>query len=514
MGYGARKEILDCRLQIEDWKKKKKINFCLLGLVLAFCAMIFMPLAGADDVKEPNVAGKFYPADPGTLSKQIDDFLALAQPSKVNGDIFCLISPHAGYDFSGLTAAFGYKSIEGKPYSTVIVIGPSHYHSFTGVSVYTNGSFRTPLGDIAIDRDFAEKLIGKSSNITFMPEVFDQEHSVEVQLPFLQKTLSNFKIVPIVVGQCDYETLNNLSDILTAAIGRRKDVLLVASTDLYHGYDWQEAEVVDSLTLSYLEKMSARDIYDKLKDSTIQMCGGIGVVAGVLTSEKLGHKKIFILNHTNSANVTGKKTKGLWTVGYVSAAIDQEKREDVIMLNLAQKKRLLEIARKTIEEYLANSKALEFTEADPKLNETCGVFVTLHKNGELRGCIGNMVGQGPLYKTVRDMAIEAATGDPRFNPVTKGELKDIGIEISVLSSLKKIEDINEFKLGVHGIIIKKGWHQGVFLPQVATETGWTKEEFLSQLCTQKAGLPADAWKDKDCEKYIYSALVFSEKEVN
>lgn len=482
--------------------------------VFLFCAMIFVPHAWADDVKKPNVAGKFYPADADTLSKQIDDFLALAQPQKIDGDIFCLISPHAGYDFSGPTAAFGYKLIKDKPYRTVIVIGPSHYHGWTGVSVYPSGSFRTPLGDIPIDHDFTEKLLGKFTNITFMPEVFDEEHSVEAELPFLQKTLSNFKIVPIVVGQCDYETLKNFSDILTAAIGARKDILLVASTDFYHGYDWQEAEVVDSLTLSYLEKMSAQDIYGKLKDSTIQMCGGIGVVAAVLTSQNLGHKKIFILNHTNSANVTGRKTKGLWTVGYVSAAIDQEKREDVIMFNITQKKRLLEIARKAIEGYLTNSKDPEFSEADPKLNETCGVFVTLHKRGELRGCIGNMVGQCPLYKTVRSMAIESATGDPRFNPVTKEELKDIEIEISVLSPLKKIEDINEFKLGVHGIIVKKGWHQGVFLPQVATETGWTKEEFLSQLCAQKAGLPADAWKDVDCEKYIFSALVFSEKEVN
>ena len=196
------------------------------------------------------------------------------------------------------------------------------------------------------------------------------------------------------------------------------------------------------------------------------------------------------------------------------------------MLNDTQKARLLEIARKTIQEYVTNGKKLDFSEDDPQLKAVNGAFVTIHKpeggglasnsqshkRGELRGCIGNIIGQKPLFETIRDMAIESATGDPRFEPVTKDELKDIEIEISVLSPLKKIEDMAEFQIGTHGVLVKKGWSQGVFLPQVAEETGWSKEEFLSNLCAHKAGLPADAWKDAKTEKYIFSALVFSEKK--
>jgi len=147
------------------------------------------------------------------------------------------------------------------------------------------------------------------------------------------------------------------------------------------------------------------------------------------------------------------------------------------------------------------------------LLQPMGAFVTLNEHGQLRGCIGNIIGRQPLYLTVRDMAIESATGDPRFPPVNLSELKEIEIEISVLSPLEKVDSADKIQLGIHGVIVKKGTNSGVFLPQVATETGWTKEEFLSQLCAQKAGLDPRAWKDKSTELYIFSAEVFSEKEI-
>lgn len=185
-------------------------------------------------------------------------------------------------------------------------------------------------------------------------------------------------------------------------------------------------------------------------------------------------------------------------------------RNQEVMLKSAQKKRLLEIARKTIEEYLSSGRRRDFQEEDVRLKEISGAFVTLHKHKELRGCIGNIIGQKPLFETVRDMAIESAATDPRFSPVTKEELKEIEIEISVLSPLKKIAHIDEFQLGTHGVLVRRGFAQGVFLPQVADETGWNKEEFLSYLCAHKAGLSSDAWKDPATEIFIFSAQVFSE----
>lgn len=485
----------------------------------------------ADEVKEPNVAGAFYPKDKSTLARSVDGFITQANHQRAfEGNIFCLISPHAGYDFSGQTAAYGYKLIKGAPYKTVVILGPSHYYGFNGVSVYASGKFRTPLGDVEIDSDFTRKIILPSQNINFIPQAFAKEHSVEAQLPFLQRTLNGFKLVPIVVGDCGLEDLNNLANALVSAIGGRKDVLLVASTDLTHSYNYQETEIVDKVNLSYLEKMSPEVIYEKLKEGTVQMCGGYPVVAAMLSARKLSHDKLKVLHYTNSAEVTRKKIKGLWTVGYVSAIIYSaennseskaenklqseagRERDKEMTLSPDQKKRLLEIARKTIDEYLAAGKRLDFKEDDPQLKSVSGAFVTLHKQGELRGCIGNITGEKPLFETIRDMAIASATGDPRFPAVTREELKKVDIEISVLTPLKRITGIDEFQLGIHGVLVKSGWNQGVFLPQVALETGWSKEEFLSQLCAHKAGLSADAWKDPKTELYIFSAIIFSENK--
>lgn len=187
------------------------------------------------------------------------------------------------------------------------------------------------------------------------------------------------------------------------------------------------------------------------------------------------------------------------------------------MLNDEQKKKLLKIARETIETYIKEQRVAEFKEDDPALLEHCGAFVTLrnakskpHDGESLRGCIGHIISKEPLYRLVRDMAIASSTEDPRFPPITMNELKDIKIEISVLSQPKKIKDVKEIELGIHGVIIQKGFNQGVFLPQVAEETGWKKEEFLSNLCSHKAGLPPNAWKDKDTNIYIFEAEVFEE----
>ncbi len=182
------------------------------------------------------------------------------------------------------------------------------------------------------------------------------------------------------------------------------------------------------------------------------------------------------------------------------------------MLNKEERKKLLAIARNSIQAYLKTGRKPELTETDPILLKKMGAFVTLHEHGILRGCIGNMVGQQPLYLTVRDMAVEAAVDDPRFPHLKLGELKDIEIEISALSPLKRIESADEIKMGIHGVLVRQGFNSGVFLSQVATETGWSKEEFLSHLCSQKAGLSTLAWKDKTTEIYIFTAEVFSEKD--
>ena len=497
----------------------KIIHLLLITTVIfALYSVLGTPYSLAQDIKHPNVAGSFYPDDRVELSQMIDSFLSTANPASVKGDILALISPHAGYPYSGKTAALGYKLIQNKPYRTVIVLGPSHYYGFIGVSVYPEGIFHTPLGDLEIDREFSQRLLNKDKEIFFDPQAFSKEHSLEVQLPFLQKTLSNFKIVPIVMGDCSFSTCQKLADLLKEAIANRSDVLVIASSDMCHSYDYQEVERMDQLTISYLKKMDSQGLYNGFRENKLQMCGMFPVVTTLILARELGHNKLQVLGYTNSGEVTGKKIKGFWTVGYTSCVIDASpafsvnKEGDEGMLNKSQRKKLMEIARKSIENYLKTGKKLEVQEADPVLTKDLGAFVTLHEHGELRGCIGNLIGNEPLYLAVRDMAIESAVGDPRFTPLKLNELANIEIEISVLSPMKKISSPDEIKLGTHGVLIRRGFNSGVYLPQVATETGWSKEEFLSSLCAHKAGLAADAWKDKTTDIYIFTAEVFSEKD--
>lgn len=496
--------------------------------------LIFFSLiacAAEIDIKQPDLAGSWYPASKEILSSVLDSYLKEAKAVSVDGNIVAVIAPHAGIMYSGPVAACSYKAVEGRSYNTVVILGFSHRKSFDGVSVYSDGYFNTPLGGLAVDSQFASDLTARSKKTVFYPEAFKDENSIEMQLLFIKKVLPNAKIVPVAFGSSSFTYCESVSDALADLLKNRDDVLLVASTDMSHYHPEEEARRIDLASTELLKTFSARGIFDKSVTGEQIFCGYMPVATALLTAQKIGADKIDILQYSNSGNITGD-TKSV--VGYVSAVIyknsdsgikvvagkadneikiPESKAEDKMMLNEAQRKKLLKIARDTITSYLSTGKVPEITEADPVLNKELGAFVTLHKKGELRGCIGNMIGKGPLYLTIRDMAVESAFGDPRFPKVKTDEMKDIDIEISVLSELEKVKDAGEIQLGVHGVLIRKGFNSGVFLPQVATETGWSKEEFLSNLCTHKAGLLPDAWKTGEADMYVFTAEVFGEKEV-
>jgi len=484
---------------------KHKYVFLILFPILAFISYSF-----ADSVKKADFSGQFYPSGIKELKSMLDSMLESAVVDSPDGDILVLVSPHAGYGYSGQTAAYGYKLIRNRPYKTVIVLGTSHNKLFKGAAVYPQGSFETDLGFLEVDEDFANKLAEDCPSIFIDKGVFDKEHSVEVQLPFLQEVLSGFKIVPMVAGDCSLEDCRMIASSLNKAIGARKDVLLVVSTDLYHGYDPVQADLMDDLTLGFVGKMDYEGLYYSLREGKAQACGGFGLVVALDTAKQLSYQKVEILKHTNSSKVAGGVSAGVWTVGYASAVLYNPAGGS--MLNSQQKKKLLEIARSSIDTFLKTGKKMQVNQDDPVLDQEMGAFVTLNEHGQLRGCIGNLSAASPLCLTVRDMAVEAAMNDPRFPALTLPELKNIEIEISVLSQLKKVVSADEIRIGKHGVLVRRGYNSGVFLPQVAVETGWSKEEFMDNLCAHKAGLPKDAWRDKNTELYIFSADVFSEKE--
>ena len=473
----------------------------------------------AMDIKKSDLAGTWYPRDKAELTAMLGSYLNSADQAKVDGQIFAIISPHAGYQFSGPVAAYGYKAVQGKGVKTVIIVGFSHRKYFDGISVYAKGSWRTPLGDVLIDEKLADLLISKNPRIRFEPGLFDDENSVEMQIPFIQLALKDAMVVPVAFGTQEYTDAKIFADALTVALKDRRDCLVVASTDLSHYHPYADANAIDKNLIAVVSKMKARDLYDGAVMGTCELCGMMPVTAVLLASEGLGFDGIKILKYANSGDTCGEKSQ---VVGYLSAIIYKKvskcqsvkvslEKEKTAMLNDSQRKRLLQIARESITSYVKNGKKKSFSENDPFLKENMGAFVTLHENGELRGCIGNMVGQGPLYQTVADMAIEAATGDPRFPALSAKEMDKIGIEISVLSPLKKVSGYKDVNIPGDGVLIKSGFRSGVFLPQVATETGWDREEFLTYLCAQKAGIAPDAWKDPNTEIYVFSAEVFGEK---
>ena len=369
---------------------------------------------------------------------------------------------------------------------------------------------------VDVDNEFTAKLISANDKFYFTPEAFDREHSLEVEIPFLQKTFSGFKIVPVIMGQPSFELLSNFAVTLNEAIGDRKDVLVVVSTDLSHYHDDAFARKMDHRTIEAVKDLKAEQVFKECQLNTMEMCGCVPVTAALLYARLKGLDGGEVLRYANSGDVSGDTDR---VVGYTSIVFygkngKTEEGADSSLFTLAQKKQLIDIARNTINEYVRTGKKIDVQVSDERLSREEGAFVTINKNGNLRGCIGNIIGQKPLYQTVRDMAISSSTQDPRFPPVTVEELDDIDVEVSVLSKPKVISNVDEIQLGVHGVIVSQGpSHSGVFLPQVADDTQWTKEEFLSQLCSQKANLPADAWKDPKTKIEIFTAEVFSESNV-
>jgi len=485
-------------------------------ILLLMVLMAFSPQSRGDMIKEPNVAGGFYSADPKELSDSIDYFKESAGSVPTDRKVEIAIAPHAGYPYSGPVAAFTFKAIARNNYKTVIVIGPSHYFPFEGISVWPQGGFKTPLGVIDVDADFAQALLKENPKFQSLPQVFEREHSIEVELPFLQKTFDRVRIVPILMGQPDPQVCRDLAVALDKLIGKRDDVLILISSDMSHYYTYDVANSMDALTLQAIRDIDPKKFFEANMSRKMEMCGFVPVTTALIYAKLRGIKHVEILKHANSGDTAGDKSRvvGYSSVIFYSDLLGQAKSldEEITALSAADKKELLRIARNSIDTFVKTGKAPDIKSMDARLNQIEGAFVTITKHGALRGCIGNIIGQEPLYETVRDMAVAAASQDPRFTPLKVAELKDIDIEISVLSQPRRVKDASEIQLGKHGVIVSQNGHQGVFLPQVANETGWSKEEFLSQLCSQKAGLPPDAWKDPNTALYVFSADVFSENQ--
>lgn len=450
-------------------------------------------------------AGSWYPGKEAELKDIIAEYMENAR-SKVHGEIYGLVSPHAGYIYSGPVAAFAYKTVEGMEFDDVIVIGPSHRHGFYGASVDTLAGRQTPLGKIEYDTDLARKLIAADKNIGYEPAAHAAEHSVEIQMPFVQYTIKKFKAVEIIMGTQDRKTCESLSQaIVDAAKGRK--ILIIASSDLSHYHSQEDAERLDNMVVEAMAKFDPELLYNRLKTDSCEACGGGPMVTAMLVARKLGADKSKPLYYATSGDITGDRVQ---VVGYMAAAIykGQEVKVGIDLgFSKKEKEKLKTIARETIEAVVQGEKTTTPTGVTKKMKEPYGIFVTINKHGNLRGCIGRIIGDQPLYLSCQQMARAAALEDPRFPQVTEDELGDLEIEISILTPMKRVINTDEIVIGHDGLYIRKGMYSGLLLPQVAAEYGWTVDEFLIQTC-YKAGLSADVLNSKDTEIYRFSAEVF------
>jgi AmmeMemoRadiSam system protein B/AmmeMemoRadiSam system protein A len=479
-------------------------------------------------IRKPAFAGQFYPADSSKLLKAIEYFLKDAVTGNT-GKPIALIAPHAGYIYAGQIIADSYNQAKNYKYDLIVVLGTNHTTAdFNQISVYPGAGFETPLGISKIDTAAAEELIKLDDDCVFYEPVHTQEHSVEVQLPFIQYLFPDAKILPIVIGTPDYDMCVKFGKVL-ARLVKDKNALIIASSDLSHYPSYDDANNVDkntleaaaSLDFKKFEMVAEKQPSTGISGLVTSACGEGPVIAAMAASKELGADCGTIISYANSGNsLVGSRQK---VVGYGSVIYsmnDHPEKQDIFsssstedksfVLNDRDKTLLLAFARKTIKQYLESETVPLARGFSPNAEKNIGAFVTLRKQKDLRGCIGYMREDLPLCEVVGSMALQSAFNDQRFSPLSKEELLQVTIEISALTPYKLIKSEAEILLGRDGVVLKKGGKQAVFLPQVAAEMGWNKEELLDNLC-RKAGLQAGDWK-QDAQLSTFQAEVFDESE--
>lgn len=496
-------------------KRHHAILFFLPGL-LTLC-----PVQQAK-TRPPAVAGAFYPADPRELARTVDELLGKVAPPAAGEAPVTLVVPHAGYMYSGGVAAHAYALVRQQKYDRVVVISPSHIDAFGFAAVYDGDAYATPLGAVPVDKVFAARLVRLGSGLRLSDRGHEArgergEHALEVQLPFLQRALGEFRLVPIVMGDQRYEAARALGTALAKAI-EGSQTLIVASSDLSHFHRYEEAVRLDRRVLKAVEEWDYLTMARNFEQNIWEACGGGPIVAAMIAAERLGARQVRILKYANSGDVTGDRSQ---VVGYAAVAFFRSAKlasdgdgaaQEAFSLGPEEQRDLLWLARKSVETAVRERRLYEGPAPRwSSLLEDRAAFVTLKRHGRLRGCIGYVFPMKPLYLTVRDVAAMAAVRDERFPPVTTKELDELEYEISVLSPLRRVLSIEEILVGRHGLIVRRGEREGLLLPQVAVEQRWDRETFLAQTCL-KAGLPGDAWRDPDTDVFRFTAFVFSRHE--
>ncbi|MBN2307384.1 MAG: AmmeMemoRadiSam system protein B, partial [Candidatus Hydrogenedentes bacterium] len=445
-----------------------------------------------------SLAGRWYDADAGRLRAELQGYLDNAEGESL-GPICALVLPHAGYRWSGQTAAYGIKQIAGARYARVVVLGPTHnVRMVNRASLPDATHYETPFGEVPLDVAFMEALEQYPEFMSF-PEAHSREHSVQIEVPLLQMALDEFRLVPIVVGQLDLETARTMGRILLGLID--PGTLVVVSSDFTHygprfeyvPFRDNVQEQLEALDRASFEAICAKDpeaLFRHVADTGTTVCGRcpIAVLLSMLSQQPGSppDTAAHLLHYDTSGALTGDFTEsvsylsiaftGTWTKGE-RVAMDSSDVSSGAALAKEDKERLLKLARATVAYYLEHQRVptpqqlgIEIT---PGMERTMGAFVTLHKGGRLRGCIGEIIPRRPVYEAVMAQALNAAFNDTRFPPVEAEEEPELEFEISAYADAPTpVPSYEDIVLGRHGIVLEKSARTALFLPQVAPEQGW------------------------------------------
>lgn len=503
------------------------MNIGSLSLKGIIALLLWSPIAGqmlAADVRPPAFAGQFYPAEPGQLKMAIEQFLIGSAEAKGEKPV-AILAPHAGYVYSGQIAADAYRQVMGCTYQTIVVIGVNHTTgNFEGISFGDYDAFRTPLGNVPVDSDAIAALLSECKDCSQSRQVHIREHSIEVQIPFIQVLFPKARIIPAVIHPPDFEMCLRFGRALGKVLKHRQ-ALIVISSDLSHYPASNDAAKADRQTLDAIASLDMSRFASLMKklnapNLNTRACGEAAIIAGITAAKSLGAKRAYIARYANSGDTpAGDRSRavGYGAVVLVSDDAHAKIAEQAIPLSGSiplqafEKKALLTYAREMILRRFEPQKSQPGTNFSARLSVPQGAFVTLRKKGELRGCIGRMAADTELGITVGQMALQAAFNDPRFSPVELSEIRHLEIEISVLTPMRSVSAATDIVVGRDGVLLSKAGRSAVFLPQVAPENNWNRKEMLDNLCG-KAGMPAGCWK-QDAQFQVFQAEVFSESKV-
>jgi len=419
-------------------------------------------------IREPAVSGQFYPSSPEELKSIIRGMI---DEKAAKEDVIGYYAPHAGYIYSGPVVGATISRINLK--DTFVIMGPSHTGMGAPFSIMTEGKWRTPLGDVEIDTELAKAILANSSYLKVDELAHAQEHSIEVQLPFIQYLRPDIKLVPITISHANAATYRSIGRAIAKAIkDSGKEVVIVASGDMNHYESQKITQTKDRQAIESILKMEAGELLERVRDFKISMCGYGTAACLIYAAKELGNAKAELVKYQTSGDITGDYSA---VVGYAGILIKNAKESPQVKL-----------ARETIESYISRGEVPKPKNIPPEMKGKAGVFVSIHKEGELRGCIGTIEpSEENIAEEIVRNAISASTSDPRFFAVTPDELPQLDINVDVLTEPELVTSEKDLDPKKYGAIVESGWKRGLLLPDLEGVDTVKKQ---LEICRMKAGI--------------------------